>query len=65
MGFLLVWFVMVICLVIGVVYDVVLGLYSGKGSGEFGFVCGLFEVFFVGDVMFVDVLYCNYFFIVV
>ena len=41
----------------------VLGSYSGKGSGELGLVRALLKGFCPGDVMLADALYCNYFLI--
>lgn len=62
-GFPLARLVGVICLATGAVLDAAMGRFEGKGHSELDLFRGLPGVFFPGDVMLADALYCNYFLI--
>src|ERR1019366_8874746 len=53
----------VICLSTGAVLDIAMGPLEGPGHSELDLFRGLLGVFFPGDVMLADALYCNYFLI--
>jgi len=59
-GFPLARLVGVICLSTGAVVDAAMGPFEGKGHSEHDLVRELLGVFFPGDVMLADALYCSY-----
>ena len=62
-GFPLARLVAVISLSTGVVHDVAMGPYKGKGTGEHGLFRELTDAFVEGDIMLADGYYCSYFLI--
>jgi hypothetical protein len=62
-GFPLARLVAVISLSTGVVQDVAMGAYKGKGTGEHGLFRELMDAFVEGDIMLADSYYCSYFLI--